>query len=170
MRAYVITGPASCGKSTLVSHLSERGFFVVNEIARQVLLDGVFHPNEDPYLFQQEIARRQIIAERKMREVLPEVAFLDRGFYDQIGYCERTGVKELPREIRLDAHYDGAFVLDMLPDFEADGVRVEADKEEVLRINEIIVREYERRNIPIIRVPVMPVHERAEFVISRVLV
>lgn len=166
MKTYVITGPSSSGKSTLIEHLQKQGFFVVTEVARGVLEEGVFHPNRDPFLFQQEIARRQAEAEEKMRASDADIVFLDRGFYDQLAYCRHTGVSELPPEIRLDAHYDGVFVLEMLPNFQSDGVRVESNKEEALHLHEITLKEYEKRGIPCISVPAIPVSERANFVIQ----
>lgn len=166
MKTYVITGPSSSGKSTLVEYLGQQGFFVVKEVARGVLEEGIFHPSRDPYLFQQEIARRQTIEEEKMRKTDADIVFLDRGFYDQIAYCRQAGVSKLPPEIQLDAHYDGVFILEMLPNFEIDGIRVEKDANEALHLHQITQKEYEKRGIPCIHVPVIPVSERSNFVIQ----
>jgi predicted ATPase len=167
MRTYVITGPASCGKSTLIEHLHKRGFPVVFEIAREVLLEGNFHPNVDPFLFQQEIAKRQTIEEEKLKDLDAEVVFLDRGFYDQIAYCYYNGVTELPQEIKLDAWYDGVFVLEALPKYEMDGVRVENSLEEARKTSDMIVEEYRGRGIPIFHVPVMTIAERIDLVLNK---
>ncbi|TRZ53238.1 hypothetical protein D4R99_01200 [bacterium] len=165
MKTYVITGPSSSGKSTLIEHLQKQGFFVVTEVARGVLTEGIFHPSRDPFLYQQEIARRQMEAEEKMREANADIVFLDRGFYDQIAYCRHAGLAELPPEILLDARYDGVFVLEMLPNFQSDGVRIENGAEEARHLNEMTLKEYEKRGIPCVRVPATPVSERADFII-----
>jgi predicted ATPase len=167
MRKYVITGPASCGKTTLIEHLHKKGFPVVFEIAREVLLEGNFHPNVDPFLFQQEIAKRQTIEEEKIQDLDAEIVFLDRGFYDQIAYCYYNGVTELPPEIKLDAQYDGVFVLEALSKFEMDGVRVENTLEEARTTSDMIVREYEKRGISTIHIPAVTVAERIDLVLRK---
>lgn len=166
MKKYVITGPSSCGKTTLISYFQGRGFAVIPELARAVLLDGVFHPSKSPFHFQQEIARRQAAEEQKIPMEKEGIVFLDRGFYDQIAYCWHTGVSILPPEIQTDAHYDGVFFLEMLPVFEKDGVRVESSADEAMSITGMFVEEYQKRNIPLVRVPVLSVSERAEYILK----
>jgi len=166
MRIYVITGPSSCGKSTLIEHLRGRGFFVVREAARSVLIEGVFHPSRDPYLFQQEIARRQAKEEEKMRRLKIDIAFLDRGFHDQIAYCRHTGIAQLPPEIQTNAHYDGVFILEKLPHFVLDGVRVEEDEDEAMHIHKMTAQEYKKRGIPSLFIPAVSVSERADIIIK----
>ncbi|MCK9351911.1 MAG: ATP-binding protein [Candidatus Paceibacterota bacterium] len=166
MRTYVITGPSSCGKSTLIEHLRERGFLIVPEVARSVLSEGVFHPCRDPYLFQQEIAKRQAAAEDTLRQAAGEIAFLDRGFLDQIAYCRYTCGSRIPPEVQTDAHYDGVFFLEMLPNFVADGVRVEKGTDEALDIYRMTVEAYQKRGVPSVNIPVRPVPERADMVLK----
>jgi predicted ATPase len=166
MKTYVITGPSSCGKTTLIEQLKERGYFVVPEIARGVLLDGVFHPKRDTYLFQQEIAKRQALAEEKMREMDADIVFLDRGFHDQIAYCRHTCEGRIPPEVKTDAYYDGVFFLEMLPTFFADGVRVESGSEEANLIHQMTMEAYKKYGIPSFHIPVLPVDERADLVIQ----
>ena len=166
MRTYVITGPSSCGKTTLAEHLKTRGYSVVQETARQVLEEGKFHPARDAFLFQQEIARRQFLEEERVKENVAELVFFDRGFLDQIAFCRHSGLKEFPPEIRRNAYYDGVFFLEKLPFFESDGVRVENDLEEAMLISEMIKEEYAKMNIPIRNVPIMPVVERAQYILD----
>jgi predicted ATPase len=166
MQTYVITGPSSCGKTTLIEELKKRGYFVVPEIARGVLLDGIFHPKRDAFLFQQEIARRQAVAEEKMRATPIDVAFLDRGFHDQIAYCRHTCDGRIPPEVKTDTHYDGVFFLEMLPTFFNDGVRVESGTEEANLIHQMTIKAYEKCEIPSFHIPVLPIAERADLVIQ----
>ncbi len=165
IKKYVITGPSSCGKTTLIEAFAQKGFFVVREVARTVLEEGEFHPSKDPFLFQQEIAKRQCAEEDKLHDFLG-VVFLDRGFYDQIAFCKHAGVETFPSEIRLDAHYDAVFLLEGLSFFESDGVRVEKDAKEANGIVSLFREEYQKRNIPIFDIPACGVEERVENILE----
>jgi len=144
------------------------GFLVAREAAREVLLEGFLHPkNKDPLPFQREIARRQKISEEKLEKSGKEISFLDRGFFDMIAYCYHFGIQDLPEETNINAHYDGVFVLEMLPKFEDDGVRIEDGMNETMEIYRLILEEYQKRSIPLIFVPVMPIRERTEFIVAK---
>jgi predicted ATPase len=150
----------------LVEYLNQKGFPVVKEIARNVLAEGILHPSIDQFAFQEEIAKRQLLEENKIRTSINEMAFLDRGLYDQIPFCRYFGINDLPPILNEKIHYDAVFILDPLPIFEKDGIRVEKDREEAMIIGEMIVKEYESRNVPCVHVPMMALQERADFVIN----
>lgn len=165
MEMYVITGSSSCGKTTLVEHLEKRGFPVAREGARDILAEGVLHPLKDPVLFQNELARRQFLEEERIKNLKGEAAFLDRGICDHVVFCRHFGLKELPAELKREPGYGAVFVLEALP-FEKDGIRIEKDIEEALRIKDMIVKEYRERGIPCVPIPIMPVEARADMMLS----
>ncbi len=166
MKTFVITGPSSSGKSTLIEFLQNKGFYVVPEIARSVLEEGVFHPSRDPYLFQKEIAKRQATAEEKMKSLDIPIAFLDRGFHDQIAYCKHSGITEFPPEIQIHSEYTGVFNLEMLNKFESDGIRIEKGGEEARQIHKVALDEYKKCGIPVISIPAISVSDRAKLIIE----
>jgi len=166
MEMYVITGSSSCGKTALIEHLRERGFPTSQEAARDILEEGMLHPLKDPVLFQNELVRRHFLEEERIKNLNEEVGFLDRGMCDHVVFCRHFGLAELPTELNRKPSYKAAFILEALPNFENDGVRIEKDLAEALRIKDLIVKEYEGRGIPCVSVPVMPVEARAEAVLD----
>lgn len=169
MRGFVITGPSSCGKTTVIEHLKGVGYLTVPEMARCVLREGNLHPLRDPFLYQCEIARRQFVEEEniKNKAKVEEVVFLDRGFYDQLAFCRHFGIERPPEDVWNEIRYEGVFFLERLDSFETDGVRFEKDMNEALAISEMIEEEYKKR-IPLFKVPLMPVVERVAYILSRV--
>ncbi len=166
MKICVITGPSSSGKTTVARILHERGFPVSEEPARSIIAEGALHPARDDIAFQEEVARRQLAEERRVRAARAPAAFLDRGVYDQFAFCAHFGVP-VPAAVRESAlAYDAAFILDALPEFEADGVRIEKDKAEAAAIGERIAAEYRARGVPCVRVPRMSPAERADFILA----
>lgn len=165
MEMYVITGSSSCGKTTLIEHLEKKGFPVAREAARDILKEGNLHPLKDPILFQNELAKRQFLEEERVKNLKMEAAFLDRGICDHVVFCHHFGVTELPPELKREPRYGAVFVLDALP-FENDGIRIEKDINEALRIKDMIVKEYKARGIPCVSIPVMPVEARADMMLT----
>lgn len=167
MKAYVITGASSSGKTTIINYLDKLGFAVMHEVARDVLEEGSLHPHKNIYDFQREVAVRHIAKEENLRaNNNSKIIFFDRGIYDNIAFCRYFGLKKLPKELNTKMHYDAVFVLNQLDNFEHDGTRIEKDSEEALDIKKIIINEYKKRDIKCINVPVMSPEERVTFILN----
>ncbi|HEY9772769.1 MAG TPA: ATP-binding protein [Planktothrix sp.] len=165
MRA-VITGGPSVGKTTIISHLSQRGFKVVEEFATQVIKEGQYLPWLDRSSFQSEVLRRQVAAETAIAKY-PGPVFLDRGLFDGEAYYIHDKI-EIPAAFsKLDAsQYSMAFLIEELDFFEQNDVRRE-NLEFTRQISRVLESCYRRRNVPVIRVPAMPPGERVQFVIDQ---
>ncbi|OGY99761.1 MAG: hypothetical protein A2945_02075 [Candidatus Liptonbacteria bacterium RIFCSPLOWO2_01_FULL_52_25] len=166
MKVFVVTGASSSGKTTLIEHLRERGFPVAHEVARRILAEGALHPRKNPAAFQEETVRRQLTEEEALRAQGGEIGFLDRGLYDIAAFCKHFNVQNPPAALERGADYGAAFILESLPQFEHDGVRIESGTEEATHIKNLIVDEYKKRGVPCVRVPLLPPAERAEFVLQ----
>lgn len=167
MRACVITGASSSGKTTIINYLDKLGFAVMHEVARDVLEEGHLHPHKNIYDFQEEVAKRHIAKEEELRSNYDnKIVFFDRGIYDNIAFCRYFGMKRLPKPLNKNIHYDTVFVLDQLDSFEHDGTRIEKDFKEALDIKKMIVNEYKKRGIECVNVPIMPTGERVNFILN----
>lgn len=177
MKKIVLVGGPSSGKSTLIGMLAERGYDVVREAAKDLILErgGVDAQDRDEYIrFQCDVFDEQVRREEKRNKEKGignkgGVCFCDRGVYDNIAYCEKDlgYVPEILGE-KLKGHggYDGVFVLDRLP-FSKEGFRLEDSEEEAAELHERIVGAYEGLGYDVERIPVMGRVERLEFLLGR---
>jgi predicted ATPase len=163
MKKYVLTGGPCCGKTTLLSELQRRGFSVLEETARQVIA-------ENPNLTLEE--RQIIIFNQQLKKEncleLGKAYFLDRSLIDGIAYSLFYGNK-LPKvfqDFDLRERYSRIFVLSQLP-FEKDAIRVE-NEDEAKIIHKKIKEIYESLRYNTLEIPVMPVKQRAEFILSKI--
>lgn len=169
MQRVVVSGGASSGKTTLLTELKRRGHGVVGESARSVLRSygDISVDMLDFAQVQRDIYRRQVSRERAVAQRAGDLYFFDRSLVDVIAYYKRLELP-LPRtfdENLLQNRYDKIFFLERLP-FEADGERLERSDDEAEEMHDFLFYEYSRSFSPII-VPVMPVRDRADFVLAR---
>lgn len=168
---HVITGGPGMGKSTVVELLAELGYHTVPEAARYVIeREQRLGTTSLPWLnlssFQRLVMDRQL----EMEAVLPNgiTAFLDRGLIDGFGYCAKGGIEAPFRMTELSqGRYDKIFLLDPLPDYEKDEVRVE-DVEDAKLIHRAISEAYRLFGHELIKVPVLPPDERVEYILARI--
>lgn len=164
----VITGGPCSGKSTLIAELKRRGFSVIEEIARSILEEtGAPLTLEDKERLQLQIIRKQKELESKIKYL--DILFLDRGLLDVRAYCNLL-LGYVPQEV-LDitnlSSYQAVFILEQLP-FINDGLRLEKSNEEAKKIHFALLKAYKSQGYFTITVPVMPLNERVNFILSQV--
>lgn len=167
---YVITGAPSSGKTTLISTLKDRGYDVVEEMARAYIHRGlsqgktVVDLHKDEAKFQKEIIVMQIEAERNAPK--DRIVFLDRGMPDTWAYYRLHGLPDSQFFLKAvnNTSYKKVFILDPLP-YQVDYARIEKSEEEQLKLHELLHKAYEFFNIEIVNVPVLPVEDRMEFIL-----
>lgn len=169
---YAITGGNASGKTTLVTILAKRGYNVVPEAARmlidQAVAKGVTSAElrTDEAKFQEDVVRLKAELEQQTDPRL--LTFFDRGMHDVLAYDRYYGRVE-PQwviEIVAKAHYKRVFILDTLPQYEADYSRTE-DAEFAKKIAEFQHQAYADYGMEPIRVPVLATAEaRADFVLK----
>ncbi|MFH1365522.1 MAG: ATP-binding protein [archaeon] len=169
MKKYVITGGPCSGKSTLIKRIKEKGYSILEEIARKIILER----KEVPLTSKEQAYRQRLILSAQVREELilnSEFVFLDRSIIDNFAYqnyllggiiqssVEET--KDLPR-------YDKIFFLERLP-FEKDGLRIEKGDSEAEEIHNEIFKQYKLRGYNPVKVPVMDIDSRTGFVLKHI--
>ncbi|MBI5147837.1 MAG: ATP-binding protein [Parcubacteria group bacterium] len=166
MKAFVITGASSCGKTSVIDQLAKRGYPVLHEAARELIAEDLFPPRT--FEFQNELSARHLAREKIFYKLPAPFGFLDRGVYDNSAFCRYFKFPE-PANIAAHNHfYAAVFFLDVLGEFQPDGIRIESGLAEALTIKDLIRAEYESRAIPCIVVPAMSVEERSDFILRRV--
>lgn len=178
---WIITGGPSTGKSTLLSNLQQLGYKTVPEAARVAIDEGIERGQTveeiraDEFYFQSQVHFRKA----RLEHTLPEhqLIFWDRGLDgDTSVYAikamlddkanpdpdEIYGTEIISAPTKL---YKGVFLLDRLP-YQKDYARVE-DEEEAAGIHNALDKAYRKFGYNPIRVPVLPIDERIEFILDQ---
>jgi len=166
----VITGAPSSGKTSVINDLKARGYDVQDEVAREYIEACISRG-----LSMQDIRadggmdlQRQILRLKTAREAVlspKETVFLDRGIPDSMTYFRLAGLDVgAAREAAAYFLYDAVFLFDRLPVVN-DGVRIE---DEVLasEIDQMLMRDYRSLGYDPVRVPVMPIAKRTDFILN----
>ncbi len=173
LEKYVLTGGPGTGKSTTLAELARQGYQTVPEAARQVIQEelekegGILPclPWTNLYEFQRKVLERQLDLESRLN---PGLAFLDRGLLDSIAYCWQGKIETPPEVLKAarERHYHGVFVLEPLPHYRQDQERRENPQiaQELHLCIQNVYREYGYQPIT---VPVLPVAERAQFILQQ---
>ncbi len=173
MKKYVITGPPSSGKTTLVGIISQFGYDVIPESAEQII-DGQLKQGGDmvPWNaarrqeFQAALIRRQIEVEIAIKG--EGLYFLDRAIPDNMAYNLYDG--NTPSDYLLKSSrnggYDCIFFLEQLPFYEQTKFRMETSQE-AKRLSFLLSDVYSSLGYEVVRVaPMGSAERRAEFIMD----
>jgi len=165
----VITGAPCSGKTAVIGELARRRFRVVPEAARSFIdveLKKGRHLADiksDPALFEGLVFRTKLDIEAQLPA--HERLFLDRALPDSIAYYLLEGLDPAePRRHSRRVRYHRVFLFERL-EFTKDPVRSE-DAETAARIERLIEEAYDDLGYTIVRVPLMPVPARTDFVLA----
>jgi len=165
----VIDGAPNAGKSTTIGELRQRGFLVMNEVAEQVIKEGVHKPwlgDAEQLAFQTEVALRQAAQEASFQQQPQSLVFLDRGLVAAIAYRLIYGRSLTHLHNSMQAsQYSVAFLLEPVESWSDNGVRYE-DPKFAREMTAVMKRVYESFNVPTIVVPVDTVANRLSFIMQ----
>jgi len=169
---YVITGASCSGKTTVVSALQKKGYTVVHETARVCIDQGleegltIEEIRGDERAFQERVLAMKIDTEKNLDN--QEMVFLDRAIPDTCAYNKLYSAPDqgVLRSALQRCAYKKIFILDQLP-YALDYARTET-KEQQDRLHQLLEEAYRRLNFEIVKVPVLSLKERVEFVLNNV--
>jgi predicted ATPase len=169
---YVVTGGPSSGKTTLMEVLKSRGFNTIKETARyhieNKLAKGISLENirKEEKKFQEAVFRQKKIIHDSLST--DAVTFFDRGYHDTIAYLNyyEFKVSKFISEVCKNNTYKKVFVLDMLP-YEKDEARIESI-EIANGLHNALMQAYKDYGHETIKVPVLSVGARADFILDRI--
>lgn len=168
---YVLTGGPCAGKTTTIEVLRTRGYDVSPEPGRIYFEEQMAKGKtieqilSDMHTLEVDILRKHVEMERAKRA--GAFLFFDRGIPDCLAYYRIYNVPEDDelRSALQNAPYKRVFLLDMIEKFETDSVRVETP-EQADRIHGAIRAAYLELGHDVVQVPVMPIAERADFILA----
>ena len=167
----VFTGAPCAGKTTILSALQELGYTWHPEIARTYIEDQLARGHtlqeirKDEGRFQRGLIDAKVALEASCNP--RQTIFFDRAMPDSVTYYRVAGLN--PNEVLGDCfnfQYGRVFIFDPLP-FQGDNARTE-NSQTIEFLNTWLERDYTALGYNIVRVPVMPVQERLEFVLQRI--
>ncbi|MBW1866930.1 MAG: ATP-binding protein [Deltaproteobacteria bacterium] len=167
---YVITGAPCSGKTSVICELERRGFQVVHEVAR-ACIDRDLKNGKTPASIKADVPafERRILHEKiRLESLLPdrEIIFLDRAVPDSIAYYKLKGLPSGDVIKKSSAiRYKKIFFFERLR-LKKDAVRTE-NTDQVARIARELESSYRRLGYALLRVPILPVRERADFILKQ---
>ena len=177
MKKIVITGGTHSGKTTLIELLEKKGYFVVHEAAIEIIksLNTLIGINEQKrwraeYIFAfQDLVWKKIMNLESTCPPNMDYVFLDRGIFDGLAYIGPIdSVKEgyFRKNFAQHTHYDAAFVLDTLTNFDKRlNTGRTSNYEQSCNIGNKLYEIYTNERIRTHKVPVLPIEERCDLIL-----
>lgn len=167
----IITGAPSSGKTSVIRALAHRGYPVQGEVARELIELGISRGRSledirrDAKNLQKGIL--EVSLAREMALDMKTLLFMDRGLPDSITYFRLAGLDGIEaRAVSLLFRYKAVFIFDRLP-LAHDGVRTEDDAL-AAKIDKMLEADYVSVGYTPVRVPVMPIEARTDFVLKQI--
>ena len=167
---HVITGAPSCGKTTLIDLLAERGYRTVPEAAREYLQTEIDGGRTLEHIRANILALQRVIfnLQREVEAALPasEAFFLDVAVPGSLSWYRLFGLD--PNEILpacFQHRYASVFILEPLP-IKPDSLRFR-DEAITVFLDAWQDRDYRALGYRVVRVPVLLPDERLAFVLER---
>ena len=167
---YVLTGGPCSGKTTLIDELKKRGYRVFREPARIVIAAELAQGKiiqdilADPRALQHKILAHFL--ELATEAPKDQILFLDRGIPDVVAYYRKFNLSgdEVIKKAVASVRYRKVFLMDMI-DFVSDTERYETPQEAAI-LHRYLRDAYTDQGYDVIEVPVVPVPERADFILK----
>ena len=167
---HVITGAPSCGKTTLIDQLADKGFQTVPETAHLYIEREMALGRKINEILKNRVDLQGILIEMQIgieHELqVNEVIFLDRALPDSLAFNRYVGLNPNGMLPECFHHrYASVFILDPLP-FQENGVR-DDDAAKAGYLDEWLARDYSALGYLVERVPVLSPQDRLAFVLER---
>ncbi len=168
---YIITGPPSSGKTTIINELLERGYSCHHEVARKIIKENrtnkvdVF-PWNNIVSFSDQVFEHIL---ELLQSLKGEFSFFDRSIVDLIAYMEINGVHDNKKYKKAILHSKYNTTVFFLPFWEEiyllDNERKET-KNKAMYIGETLRKVYTDLGFNLIEVPTGLVEERVKFILA----
>ncbi len=166
----VITGAPSSGKTSVINDLRARGYAIEPEVARKYIeaclaqgLSMMDIRKDHGHMLQSQILRLK--QERESALDPAACVFMDRGLPDSVTYFRIAGMDTaIAEQASRTFSYAAVFLFDRLPLVD-DGIRVE-DARQADEIDRMLMQDYKALCYAPVRVPVIPVEDRTDFILG----
>ena len=171
---FILTGAMGAGKTSVIYKIKEKGIRCIDEPARIILkeqraIGGVGVPEKNPELFNKLMLER-MISEYENNLSSNEVIILDRGIPDITAYAELLQTKKemsekAAEEFRYNKH---VFMFNGCEKIYTNDDERKVDFQTANNFGTSLRKIYKDLNYIIIDVPLLPIEERAGFIINTI--
>ena len=168
---HIITGSPSSGKRSTLDSIAYRGYktipeaarvFIDEEISRTKTIKEIRTPELE---FQEHVLKMKIEIESSLNP--NELIFFNRGILDSIPFMKLAGATSNRLEtVTCNRAYKNVFLLEPLP-YINDYARVE-NPEQASLIGELLFKTYSVNGYNVIKVPVMPISTRVDYILMHI--
>lgn len=175
-KRIVITGGPGTGKSSVINHLRDLGYYCLPEISREIIREaqenGHLNPFvENPLQFSNLLLHGRMEQHHYALHFSLSKLFYDRGIPDIAAYLDfaRLRVPKIVETACANYRYDQVFLLSPWESiFTTDNERYE-NFEQAIEIHDNIKNTYNAFGYNLTEVPKATIAERAAFIIKNVL-
>ena len=178
-KLIVISGGPGAGKTTLLEELRRRGYTCSDEVARQIIQeqvasDGRAVPWDDREEYSKLMLLRSIDSWQEYAADQGTI-FFDRGIPDTLCYVRLVGLpSQLEQQLKEACHryryWHRVFLAPPWQEiYETDAERRQ-DFAEAVRTYDQMARTYFECGYQVIPLPLVPVEERADFILQQIAV
>ncbi len=174
MRIYIVSGGPGTGKTSLIKELKNRGYNVLFETARHLAESderfvGKSIKKINMYDFQHSIFKFQKEQFKNLKYKRERPIFSDRGLGDTLAFMELNNIYIPEKYLTFSKRFNHlpVFMLEPLGFYEKDELRQESENEQK-EIHKQIIKVYEDLGHVILPVSIMPIKERADFIIENI--
>lgn len=171
---FIITGGPGSGKTTMLEELKERGFFTVDEVARQIIkeqhsIGGDAIHGKNQLKFLELMLSRSIDTFMQVTEKEKSV-FFDRGIPELIGYCHLIKY-EVPKylcdAIKLYHYNNTVFLAPPWQEIYQHDTERKQTWEEAIETYNCVKNAYDELGYNLIEIPKSTVTERVSFILDQ---
>ena len=174
IRRILITGGPGAGKTAMLEELERRGYCVVPEVARTIIMnrrrDGL-PSRPSPVEFALQVLQSDAEQYESSYSDISDLAFFDRGILDSLGMLaqlDRLSSSDRDRFLERYPYQQPAFIFPPWREiYQADAER-DQTFEQAVQIHDWLRRWYSRCDYDLLEVPFGSIRERCGYVLEHV--
>ncbi len=172
---FVLTGGPGSGKTTLINHLSEMGYRCMPEAGRAVIRQqqsggGTALPWNDKTAYARRMYEHDMAAYQRACNTSGPV-FFDRGIVDVVAYLQMEQLP-VPATVQTAAshcrYHTTAFILPPWPQIYRRDRERQQDLPTAIATYHAMMKTYSQYGYILMRVPHLPVAQRAAFILNAI--
>jgi predicted ATPase len=174
IRRILLTGGPGAGKTAMLEELGRRGYCVVPEVARTIIMnrrrDGL-PPRPSPLEFAIQVLQSDAEQYESADSVISDLAFFDRGILDSLGMLaqlDRLSSSDRDRLLERYPYQQPVFIFPPWREIYRTDAERDQTFEQAVEIHDWLRHWYSRCDYDLLEVPFGSIGERCDYVLEHV--